>query len=111
MPVSAGEQVLLTIIIPCYNDGSVLPGCLESILGQRLRTRGGAEIVVVLNGCTDGSREVAERHAPAARAAGFPFSILELERPSKPAALNAGDAVALTFPPVSGPLRAGIFRP
>ena len=94
MPVSAGEQVLLTIIIPCWNDGSVLADCLESILRQRLRARGEVEIVVVLNGCTDRSREVAERHAPAARAAGFHFSILELDRPSKPAALNAGDAIA-----------------
>jgi glycosyltransferase involved in cell wall biosynthesis len=91
---SACESVRLTIIIPCYNEKTVHAACLDSILGQRLRARGDVEIVVVLNGCTDGTREIAERYSSSARDAGFPFSILELERPSKAAALNAGDAVA-----------------
>jgi len=52
------------------------------------------EIIVVLNGCQDDSAEVAARHAMVARRVGCGFRVLDLPRPSKSAALNAGDAFA-----------------
>jgi GT2 family glycosyltransferase len=50
---------LISVVIPSYNDRDKLARCLDSL--SRLRPpEGGHEIVVVLDGSTDGSRELLE---------------------------------------------------
>lgn len=49
---------LVTVIIPVYNVEKYLSECIESIIGQ---TYNNIEIIIVDDGSSDGSREVAER--------------------------------------------------
>jgi glycosyltransferase involved in cell wall biosynthesis len=67
----------------------VISRCLETLLdGAR---PGELEVIVVCNGCHDETAAVA-------RAAPHDVIVLEIDVASKAAALNAGDAVASTFP-------------
>jgi GT2 family glycosyltransferase len=76
------------VIIPAYNEATVI----KRILGQlsRAAADGFIELIVVCNGCTDTTADVA-RSVPGVQ-------VLELEQGSKPAALNAGDKVATLWP-------------
>ncbi len=52
----------LSIIIPIYNVEKFLPACLDSLYQQDL-AESDYEIVCVIDGATDGSREVVEEYA------------------------------------------------
>jgi GT2 family glycosyltransferase len=54
----------VSVIIPNWNGVEHLPICLDSL---RRQTVGGAEIIVVDNGSTDGSLDLLERRYPEAR--------------------------------------------
>lgn len=77
-----------SIVIPAHDEERVLGRLLAALTSD-----GGTpfEIVVVCNGCSDATADVA-------RAAGSDVVVVELEQPSKHAALRAGNAVASTFP-------------
>jgi glycosyltransferase involved in cell wall biosynthesis len=78
----------VSVVIAAHNEEAVLGRCLRRLLDG---TRPGEfEVVVVANGCTDGTADIA-RSIPGVR-------VVELATASKPAALNAGDAVAAGFP-------------
>ncbi len=47
----------VSFVVPCYNEEQHLPGCLESILEQTIKPM---QVVVVLNGCTDNSEQIAK---------------------------------------------------
>jgi len=49
----------LSIIIPAYNAEAYLPQCLDSILAQKHQ---GCEVIVVDDGCTDGTVALLERY-------------------------------------------------
>ncbi|GAA3593911.1 hypothetical protein GCM10022223_06110 [Kineosporia mesophila] len=76
-----------SIIIPAHQEAESIGGLLtglEPLAGE-------IDVVVVCNGCTDNTAEIAGRVAPWAR-------ILEIPVGSKPAALNLGDAGTTAFP-------------
>lgn len=50
---------MLTVVIPVYNRASLLSRCLDSIAEQTVRP---ARVIVVDDGSTDGSADVARRH-------------------------------------------------
>ena len=50
----------VSVIVPIYNVASYLPACLDSILVQTFRE---FELILVDDGSTDGSREMAEAYA------------------------------------------------
>jgi GT2 family glycosyltransferase len=77
-----------TVIVPAYNEAPVIKRTLDPL--SSAAADGFIELIVVCNGCTDGTAEVA-RSVPAVK-------VLELEVGSKPAALNAGDAAATQWP-------------
>ena len=79
----------LSVIIPAHNEERVLGRCLDALLADF--KSGEMEIVVVANGCTDRTMEIA-------RSYGNLVHVVEVPRASKHAALNAGDAVATVFP-------------
>lgn len=79
---------MVSIVIAAHNEEETLPATLAALLdGNR-----DPEVVVVPNGCTDRTAEVA-RSFPGVR-------VVELEQGGKPQALNAGDAAATSFPRV-----------
>lgn len=80
---------IASVIIPAHNEQKVIGRCLDALLDDA--RPGEFEVVVVANGCTDATAELARRHDPAVK-------VVELERASKVAALNAGDQVASVFP-------------
>jgi glycosyltransferase involved in cell wall biosynthesis len=75
--------MVLSFIVPAYNEERYLPACLESILEQTRGLEDQVEIIVVNNASTDRTREVALRYPvvrvvdeprkglPFARQAGF----------------------------------------
>jgi glycosyltransferase involved in cell wall biosynthesis len=80
---------MLSVVVPAHDEASVIGRCLAAM------TRGAApgelEIIVVCNGCSDDTAEVARRH-------GAPVRVIETPVASKNAALNLGDAAARGFP-------------
>jgi glycosyltransferase involved in cell wall biosynthesis len=52
---------VISVVIPNYNNGSLLAAAIESALNQTFRA---VEIVVVDDGSTDDSRQVIERYRP-----------------------------------------------
>src|SRR5579884_4071009 len=52
-------QILVSVIVPVYNSGSVLPACLKSV---RDSTFLDYECIVVDDASTDGSAEIAQQH-------------------------------------------------
>jgi glycosyltransferase involved in cell wall biosynthesis len=82
----------VSIIIPCRNGAAWLGEAIESCLGQSWPN---LQIIVVDNGSTDGSLDLAKRYE--ARA----VTVLECERPGASAARNVGlkhaDGVLIQF--------------
>lgn len=77
-----------SVVIAAHNEQEVIGACLDALLsdddGRTL------EIVVVANGCTDATAEVARSKSG--------IVVIELDEGSKPKALNAGDSIAGSFP-------------
>ena len=79
---------MTSVVIAAHNEAAVLPRCLHRLLDGAMP--GEFEVLVVANGCTDATAEVA-RSVPGVQ-------VVELVEASKSAALNAGDAAATRFP-------------
>ncbi len=60
---SSRKPPLLSIIIPAYNEAQRLPGSMEKILAWRQTAPYGVEIIIVENGSSDRTTEVAEAFA------------------------------------------------
>lgn len=76
-----------SVVIPAHDEAGSIARLLRLLEPLAHDTK----IVVVCNGCTDDTAAKARRAAPWAK-------IIELCEASKPAALDAGDAVAASFP-------------
>jgi glycosyltransferase involved in cell wall biosynthesis len=78
-----------SVVVPAHNEEAVL----GLLLGRLLASAGPGEfeVVVVANGCTDGTVPLARSFGPAVR-------VVTTEIPSKRAALRIGDAAATAFP-------------
>ncbi|GAA2723925.1 hypothetical protein CAE01nite_10580 [Cellulomonas aerilata] len=84
----ASTAVRGAVIIPAHDEAAVIAHALAPIAGWAKAV--GVEVVVVCNGCTDATADIAR---------GFPgVRVLELAESSKPAALNAGDEAARAHP-------------
>ena len=80
---------MISIVVPAHNEGSVI----ARALGTWVSNPGsdGMDVVVVCNGCTDNTAEIARRFGPTAR-------VIESEVASKTHALNLGDQISRAFP-------------
>lgn len=74
----------VSVIVPVRNEAELLADTLTSLLEQ-MYPRAKYEVIVALNGCTDGSRAVAAQ---------FPVRIVDCATEGKAAGRNAGAAVA-----------------
>lgn len=90
---------MLSVIIPASNEEGYIGACLAALIASD-PVPGGAEVVVVANGCRDATAARACDWQERAAAAGWRLTVLELAAGGKPGALNAGDAAA------AGDLRA-----
>lgn len=78
------------VIVPAHDEAAVIARTLAPIAPWARQA--GVDVLVVCNGCSDGTADVARR---------FPgVRVLELPESSKTRALNAGDAAAGAFPRV-----------
>lgn len=84
---------MLSVILPASNEEAWIGPCLSALLASD-PVPGGAEVIVVANGCRDATAEVARGFADRAEAAGWRFRVLDLAQGGKMPALNAGDAAA-----------------
>jgi Glycosyl transferase family 2 len=78
-----------TVVIPAHNEGQVIRRLLEQLINGA--DPGEMDIIVVANGCTDNTAEVAASCGPAVRVVNVPAA-------SKHEALTAGDRAAASFP-------------
>lgn len=82
------ERPVASVVIPAHDEaqvlGRTLGGLVDRAGGNRL------EVVVVCNGCTDDTAEVARRYEG--------VRVLEIPEPSKQAAVEVGNRAATTFP-------------
>lgn len=83
---------MTSIVIPAHDEGRVIGRLLDALLDGS-STDDPFDIVVVCNGCTDDTAQVAARRGPSVR-------VLESPVPSKHTALRLGDEHARGFPRV-----------
>lgn len=79
----------LSVIVPAHNEAERIGACLSSVLASQGVPC--AQIVVVANGCTDATAEIAQGFAKQVEARGWRLDVLERAEGNKLAALNAGD--------------------
>jgi glycosyltransferase involved in cell wall biosynthesis len=81
----------LSVIIPAHNEAGMIGACLRALFASD-PVPGGAEVIVVANGCRDTTLAEAEACRPQAR--DWSLTLLDLPQGGKPGALSAGEAVA-----------------
>ena len=84
---------MISVIIPAYQEEAVIGGCLGALVAQTvLADRACAvEAIVVANGSTDRTAEIARAWVAPASKAGLRLEVVELTAPGKAQALNEGD--------------------
>ena len=80
---------MISIVIPAYNESVSIAKCLHSVFSQTLDEP--MEVVVVCNGCTDNTAEIARAFRPE-------VTVIETTVGSKVVALNLGDEAVTSFP-------------
>ena len=80
----------MNIIIPASNEAALIGVCLRAILASENAPI--LRVIVVANGCTDDTADVARTFTDDFENHGWTLEIIEVERGHKPGALNAGDA-------------------
>jgi Glycosyl transferase family 2 len=82
-------EPVTSVIIPAHNESAVIGRLLAALLANAKPDE--FEVVVVCNGCTDNTAQVAREHGPNVQ-------VIELADSSKRLALIEGDAIATSFP-------------
>ena len=80
---------IASVIVPACNESAVVGNCLRAL--TRTMRPGELEIIVVCNGCTDHTADVARSVSPN-------ITVIETDTPGKANALNLGDDHAQVFP-------------
>jgi Glycosyl transferase family 2 len=78
----------VSVIVPAHNEERVVGTCLDALL---LDSAGELEVVLVANGCADGTADVGRSYGGRVR-------VVETSRPGKGHALDLGDAAARAYP-------------
>jgi glycosyltransferase involved in cell wall biosynthesis len=86
---------MISVIIPAHNEASVIARTLKAITDGA--QPGELEVIVVCNGCTDDTADVARRFGSPSAAT---VRVIETHIASKTHALNLGDEAAHSFPRV-----------
>jgi len=85
----------LSVIIPAHDEAALIGDCLTSLLDSDPLPGGWqGEVLVIANGCTDTTAEIALAHRPRAAARGWVLTVIDEPLGGKLNALNIGDARA-----------------
>lgn len=87
--MGSDDGIRASIVIPAHNEQAVIGRLLDRLLAGAVA--GELEIIVVCNGCTDNTFDIAQGFGPS-------IHVIDIPQPSKSAALAAGDAAASCFP-------------
>src|SRR5579875_1211671 len=87
--VMSSAKAQASVVIPAHNEQAVITRLLDRLVTESYP--GEFEIVVVCNGCTDGTFAAAAGYGPAVR-------VIDIPEPSKAIALSRGDETATCFP-------------
>jgi N-acetylglucosaminyl-diphospho-decaprenol L-rhamnosyltransferase len=82
-----GTTGVVSIVVPAHNEEASIARLLESLRAGA--QPGEVEVIVVCNGCSDRTAEIAR---------GFGVHVVELAEPSKAAAVAYGDSLANHYP-------------
>lgn len=82
---------MISVVVPACNEGRVIGRLLDRLVSSAVP--GELDVIVVANGCTDNTGEIAAGYGP-------PVRVLRVAAASKPEALAAGDRAAEGFPRV-----------
>jgi glycosyltransferase involved in cell wall biosynthesis len=84
---------VLSVIIPAHNEEGLIGPCIHTLaLSEPVAMP--VEVIVVANGCHDGTIAEAYEHRPGIEALGWGFRVIDLPDGGKTGALNAGDRAA-----------------
>lgn len=80
----------LSVVVPAHNEGAGIRRLLDALVATEAihAGLGRVEVIVVCNGCTDDTAEIA-------RGYGGDVRVIEMEEPSKAAAMVVGDEAAV----------------
>jgi glycosyltransferase involved in cell wall biosynthesis len=84
---------MISVIIPAHNEERFLGPCLQALLACD-PVAAPVEVILVANGCSDGTVAVAQSFAEQFTRNGWNYRVLELSQGGKTGALNAGDDAA-----------------
>ena len=90
---------MISVIIPARNESLVIARTLKAITAGADPDQ--IDVVVVCNGCTDGTAAIA-------RGFGAPVRVIESDVGGKTNALNLGDQAASTFPRINSSTRRNV---
>ena len=65
-------------VVPAHNEQAVIARCVRSLLKRAEAEKEEIDLVVVCNGCTDGTADAARRATPKARVLEIPYRLKEL---------------------------------
>jgi len=82
--------VVASVVIPAHDEAAVIGRTLGGLLDRPGNSR--LEVIVVCNGCTDDTADVARAYEG--------VRVIEIPAPSKLAAVQVGNSVATTYPRV-----------
>src|SRR3954454_12193945 len=82
---------MISVVIPAHNESAVIARTLRALTGQGGGLASALDIVVVANGCSDDTAQIA-------RAFGAGVRVIETDIAGKPHALNLGDQASSAFP-------------
>lgn len=82
-----------SVLIPAHNEAAYLPACLEAVAASD-PVEGRAEVIVIANGCSDDTAEIARGYAEQVQSRGWVLIVLDLPQGGKLNALNKGEAAA-----------------
>lgn len=83
----------LSVLIPAHDESDYIAQCLDALLGSD-PSGAAVEVIVMANGCSDATADIARAHAARFERRGWPLTVLDLLEGDKMKALNAGDAAA-----------------